>query len=153
MLMIKRFFAALAVALFGAGATFAQAPTQQTATRLDACTNMGYTTATSAQATLTVTPPGGQYVYMCGFSFDVCVGATAGTAQNNVTFTSTNIVGLPTWQYSYAAAIDTCVSPPIRDFPPTPLKSAAPGTAVVITSPATDTNVTYTIRVPYYFAP
>lgn len=131
---------------------FAQAQTQQSPTRLDACTSVGYAAATSAQATLTITPPSGQYVYMCGFSFDVCNSGTAGTAQNNVTFTSTNIVGLPTWQYSFAAAINTCVSP-IREYLPTPLKSAAPGTAVVITSPATDTNVTYTIRVPYYFAP
>jgi hypothetical protein len=136
-----------------ASLAFAQAPIQQSATRLDACTNVGYATATSAQATLQINPPAGQYVYMCGFAFDVCNGGTAGTAQNNVTFTSTNIAGSPTWQYSFPAAINTCYTPLIREMLPSPLKSAVPGTQVQIQSPATDTNVTYTIRVPYYFAP
>lgn len=151
--MLNRFLIAIAPVLFAVTAALAQAPVQQSGTHLDACTNVGYQTATSAQATLTVTPPAGQYVYICGFAFDVCNGGTAGTAQNNVTFTSSNIAGGPTWQYSFPAAINTCYTPQIREMLPIPLKSAAPGTNVVITSPATDTNVTYTIRMYYYFAP
>jgi hypothetical protein len=142
------------LALLVATAALAQAPVQQSPTRLDACTNVGLAApAVSLQATLQVTPPAGQYVYICGFAFDVCANATGSTAQNNVTFTSTNINGSPTWQYSAPVLTSLCYASPIREMLPTPLKSAAPGTQVQIQSPALDTNLQYTIRMYYYFAP
>lgn len=132
----------------------AQAPIQQSPTHLEACTNVGFAApGVSLQATLQVTPPAGQYVYICGFQFDVCGDGTGGSAQALVTFTSTNISGNPSWLYSTAALTNACLSPVLREMLPIPLKSAAPGTQVQIQSPALDTHEAYQIRMYYYFAP
>ena len=133
------------------GPAFAQAPVQQVPTRLDA--GFGVATAVGAvntQQIATITVPGGQYAYITGISIEECTNAT-GTVQSNVSFTSTNITGSPQWSYSQAATANVCQR--WNENYATPLKSAAPGTNVAITSPSSATNNSYGIRMYYYLAP
>jgi hypothetical protein len=160
--MMKTFLRSLTVAavlllasIAGVQAQQAGGPVlvQQAPTRLDACNGIAYATAAvNNQVTATITVPGGLYAYVCGISADVCTNGTA-TVQSNVTFTTTNLPSLPTFQYSTPATANVCINPPVREFPAAPIKSAAPGTNVTVVSPAAATNNAYTIRVYYYLAP
>mgnify|MGYP003704399719 CR=1 FL=1 len=51
---------------------------QTSPTRLDACTALNGTAAVNNAVTVSVTPPAGQYVYVCGFDFTVSNDATGG---------------------------------------------------------------------------
>jgi len=154
------------LALCWSSLAFGQAAVQQSGIRFDAASNVGFVqAAVGSQSVLTITPPGGQYVYLTAIGIDVCQNATS-TAISNGNVTSSGIVGTPSWSFSAPATANTCafgvggVGPVGYGYPATtvaerfalPLKSAAPGTAVVLTSPTT-TNVQYTLRAYYYFAP
>ena len=122
---------------------------QQTATRLDASSQFCTTTAVvNSQVTCTMTPPAGQYVYITSIDLMVCQNGTS-TANSNLTFTTTNISGAPIFQESLGAVANTC-APQHTIALPVPLKSAAPGTAVTIVSPAAQTNTAFTITVSWY---
>jgi hypothetical protein len=128
-------------------------PVQQTATLAPAPTNLcAQTGAVTTQVTCTVTV-GVQSAYITAVYFDVCTNAT-GSVQNQATFTSTGIQNTPSWQYSVAATADIC-----QHWGDTGgatgvlFKSSAPGTNVVITSPAATTNNSYGIRMYGYLAP
>lgn len=126
---------------------------QQTGSRLDACNAIAYATAAvNNTATATIPALSGNYAYICGISIDVCSSST-GTAQTLVSFTTTNIPNLPTFVYSTPALSTACINPPIREWFAAPVKSAAPGTAVTVVSPAIAALNAYTIRVYYYYAP
>lgn len=132
----------------------AQVAVQPSATKLDAatavCTFAASPVAVNQQETVTCTPPGGQFVYITGISFDVCTNGT-GSAANQVTWTTTNLTGAPVFSFSIAATASICQhwSEPLT----TPLKSTAAGTAVTFVSPAAATNNSYHARVYAYFAP
>ena len=135
------------------GLAFGQAQVQQSPTRLDACTAVATSVqAVSTQTAATVTVTGSNYAYICGIFMEVCGNGT-GTAQTNVTFTSTGLQGNPSWAYSTTAAQVTSACFRISNSYGTPLKSATPGTNVVITPPAAATNNSYGIRIYYYLAP
>jgi hypothetical protein len=128
---------------------------QQVPTRPDAAiaVQMGTNTGTvNTQSVATVSVPGGLFAYVTGIYLDACGNAT-GSASTNVNFTSTGLSGNPSWSFSATAANLTSTCLRLGDSFATPLKSSAPGTNVVITSPAATTNTGYTIRVYYYFAP
>src|SRR5947209_4411462 len=86
----------LALALLIAPAVFAQSGptgTQQSATRLDACT--AYQTASGApQQTVTISPPSNNSVYICSIEV-ISVATTAVAAVAALTHTTTNL-GTPT---------------------------------------------------------
>lgn len=128
---------------------------QQSATRPDAAiqVQMGTNVGTvNQQSVATVTVPGSLSAYVTAIYLDVCGNGT-GSAQTNVNFTTTGLSGTPSWSYSTTAAniLSTCLR--LGDSFATPLKSSAPGTNVVVTSPTAATNNSYTIRVFYYLAP
>jgi hypothetical protein len=148
---MRRLLLSLAIlpALFGLA--LAQAPVQQSPTRLDSATAVAVTgTAVNNQYTATVTVPAGQYAYITAISFDVCTNGT-GTAANQVTFTSTNLSGSPVWPFSVAATASICQH--WIDTIPGGLKSSIPGTNVTVVTPAAAANNSYTVRIYYYLAP
>jgi hypothetical protein len=101
-----------------------------------------------------------------GIGVDACENGT-GAAMTNLNVTSSGIVGAPSWSFSGASAINTCVAgmngagisgfmwpngTAVSEKFALPLRSSAPGTNVVITSPTT-AQIQYTVRVYYYVAP
>lgn len=106
--------------------------------------------AVNTQSTNTVTVSGTNYAYICAITFAVCTNGT-GTAQNQVTFTSSGISGTPSWQYSQAATASICQRW-LESFGGGPLKSLQ-GTNVVITSPAAATNNSYNTIIYYKILP
>src|SRR5262245_12019388 len=70
--------------------------TQQSPTMATACVQVQQANGT-AQQTITVTPPAGQFFYMCGLDFQYCASGSAATATNNVYTTTTGFVGNPRW--------------------------------------------------------
>jgi hypothetical protein len=157
--MMRRLLLAFVLALLP-GLAFAQAqvapPVQQSSTRSDAATLVGAITssgtalAVNTTTTSTLTAPSGQFVYITGITFEVCTDGTA-TAQNQVTFTSTNISNTPSFEYSIAATVSICQrwSEPFA----APLKSLQPGVNVTFVSPAAALHNSYNIRAYYYNAP
>jgi hypothetical protein len=131
-------------------------PVQQSSTRSDAATLVGAITssgsalAVNTTTTSTLTAPAGQFVYITGVTFEVCTNGT-GTAQNQVTFTSTNISNTPSFQYSIAATASICQR--WSEVFVSPLKSQVAGTNVTFVSPSAAANNSYNIRAYYYNAP
>jgi hypothetical protein len=138
------------------GSAFAQAPVQQQGTMLNAATQVcaitssGTALAVNTTTTCTLAAVAGQYHYIVGITFEVCTNGT-GSAQNQVTFTSTNISSTPSFEYSIAATASICQR--WSESFSTPLKSAVPGTATTFVSPAAATNNSYNIRAYYYVSP
>jgi hypothetical protein len=146
---------ALLLALTGAATAQQGSLLQQSGSRLDAATNVALGTnfnTVNSQSVATATATGGQYVYVTGISLEEC-GDGTGTAATNVNFTSTGLVGTPSWNYS--ATTGTSVSTCTRQVEvfATPLKGAAPGTNVVITSPSALLHTGFGIRIYFYLAP
>jgi hypothetical protein len=123
---------------------------QQDPTMLHACTSTNSTGAVNATfATITLTPPAGQFVYVCGVDIAVSFDATGGTASTNVAFTSTNLGGWQ-WKMSWAGTASTTLTQPFYFSQPT--KSVIPGTAVTFVSPAANLHGAYSVNVYYFFA-
>jgi hypothetical protein len=122
---------------------------QQDATMLNACSPTNQTAAVNTQVTVTLTPPSGQSVYICGVDLTASQNGTA-TANTNSTFTSTNLGGW-LWKYSIAATANLAISQAF--YFSQPMKSVIPGTAVTIVSPAALAQTAFSINVYYYFAP
>lgn len=126
----------------------AQTLVQQTASELRACTPINATAAVNNAVTLTLTPPSGWYVYLCGWDVASSQNGTA-TANTNVSYTSTNLGGWA-WKYSIAATANLSIT---QAFNISLVKSAAPGTAVTIVSPSALAQTAFSINAYYYFAP
>ena len=141
--------AALGLLCLAAPAVHAQTATQQSATHPDAA-QLVQTTVTSA-ATLTLTPPSGQSVYVTAVDISNCAGASAVTAAAPTSVTTTNLGGA-TWQVGSGVTAGLCTLSATGVFA-LPLKSAAPGTAVTFVEPTFATNQTVRLTVYYYFAP
>lgn len=125
---------------------------QQSTNDLTACATLGTANGT-AQQTVTITPPAGQYVYVCGIDFQYCASGSAPTATNNVLTTTTGFASNPKWGLSVPVTVNVCYASGGPFYWPIPLKSANPGTAITVVSPAAITNVTFNINVTGYFAP
>lgn len=127
--------------------------TQQSPTRLDAQTNC--TTATGAAAaavTATITPTGGNSVYLVFLEVtNYTSAAETGNAAPNL-ITITGITGSPVLSMVTASAtVGALADRYIASFA-VPLKATAPGTNVVITTPAV-TGALWRVNACYYFAP
>lgn len=114
-----------------------------------ATTTANNTAAINNPVTLTLTPPAGQFVYVCGLDLIVANDATGAVAATNLSFTSTNLGG---WAYKYSMVGTANTNGVDRSFAWTHcVKSAAATTAVTIVSPAANAHATYSINAYYYF--
>lgn len=141
--------------VLASGPAWAQAPTlvQQSATMLHACTAQNATAAVNVQVTLTLTPPAGQYVYVCGIDVASSQNATS-TANTNSQYTSTNLGPAGStwaWKYSIAATANLAITQAF--YFTQALRSTQPGVAVTIVSPAALAQTAFSINAYYYFAP
>lgn len=126
----------------------AEVITQETVTPPRACTPTSSGAWGTAQATITLTPPSGQFVYIC--TVEINAGATTAPAATLLNHTTTNLGGKRWVQVAAATATEF---PKVGFWPPQPTKSTVPGTAVTIVSNAAVTSVNYQIDVTYFFAP
>lgn len=122
---------------------------QQDPTMLNACTPINATAAVNNQVTVTLLPPAGQSVYVCGIDVTASQNATS-TANTNLTFTSTNLGG---WLYKYSLAATVNIMASQAFYWSQPLKSVIPGTAVTIVSPAATAQTAFSINAYFYYAP
>jgi hypothetical protein len=134
--------------LLGVVPALAQAPVQQSSTRLDAATFVS--TSASSAATITITPPAGQYVYLTGIDLTNCAGASAVTAAAPTTVTTTNLSGAA-WTVGSGSTAGNCQASPTGMSYPLTLKSSTAGTAVTIVLPTFATNQTIRVSAYYYF--
>lgn len=167
---MKRLFRSLAlaglIATLGLGSATAQqaTPVQQSGSMLNsagglygsaggatACATVNTTTANN---TVTITPPAGQYVYITSVNIDVTGDATGTTGV--ATMSTTNLTGGPFWSLatlSVATGSGGGGIRSLRDVYPTGLKSTAPGTAVTFVPSAQIANQIVCTRVSAFFAP
>ena len=142
--------------LLGVDAASAQSPVQQSSQRLDAATATAVSTnynTINSQAVLTITPPAGQFVYITRLELEAIQDGTS-TAAVNSAFTSTGLgsgsTASPQWGFSLAATADAVLYRDVNFG--TPLKSAASGTNVTITSPTAAAHLAFGIKAYYYFS-
>lgn len=112
------------------------------------------TQQTTANLTLTITPPAGQYVYLSAFGVNVIPNATG--SNSAAVYTSTNLTGSPVWligEFSNAAGLTPTSTLQVSDTYPTGLKSTAPGTAVTLVPSATLASATVCPRAIAWFGP
>ena len=145
------------VLLFGiVGLAQAQTLVQQSPTHLDSCTaESTATSAGNAVSTVTLTPPAGQYVYICSiYIVETANALVTGAAGPLPIFTSTNLqTNLVWWGDNSSLTAGQLVK--IKDVRfGYPLKSATAGTAFTIASSGTGQS-TYNTRMTItgYFAP
>jgi hypothetical protein len=145
-----------------AGPALAQTTVNQSPSRFDAATGVcalaGAVNATQAAGTCTITPPSGQYVYFTYMQVGQCQDGTASISGIQLNFTSTNLNGwVQETSVLSAATITTNAGTNLCAYvggaKATPLRSAAPGTAVTIVPPAQTAHVSFPILMEYYFAP
>ena len=146
---MKKLMMALALALLPASALAQTASVQQSPTRLDAGQNVA--TSASSAATITITPPASQFVYLTGLDITNCAG-TAVTAAAPLTISTTNLGGAA-WLIGTGSTAGLCQPSPTAGSWPLPLKSATPGTAITFVLPTFTTNQTIRVTAYYYFAP
>lgn len=121
---------------------------QQSAQRLDAAVQVQHS-HTSA-ATLTLTVPGDQFVYITAIDISNCEGGTTVAVANPTYITSTGINGSPQYQIGSGpgTAPGVCSPMPIMNFS-TPLRSQTAGTNVTFVLPTFATNQTVSVNVYY----
>lgn len=127
-------------------------------TRYQGCTPTTAVSTAGAAVTLTLTPPVGQFVYLC--SWDVTVSNNnTGTVITNKQVTSTNLgatsgIGSSgstwSWTFSNASAASNQVAGTFGFQGGMPIKSAAATTPVTIVCPAMS-NYICSVSAYYYF--
>jgi hypothetical protein len=122
---------------------------QQVPTELRACTVSHNDQAVNTLAPVTITPPNGWYVYVCGFDFQAVADGTGGTVQSNVKWTTANLGGLAV-EFSFANTANTQVN--FAAYYAVPMRAAQPGVAVTFTTPAVSLHTAYSQNVYYYFS-
>lgn len=148
------FVAFFAVLMLGGSLLYAQSnaslisfsPTRgDVATKVANCNSAVNTTCTA-----TATPSGSNYVYITGIDLAICGDAT-GTAQTNVTWTSTGLTGTPImWAYSASTGTTAGLCQYKEINYATPVKSTTPGVAVTVVSPAIALHTGYNANVFWY---
>lgn len=156
--MIKKCLLAAALLIGFSGVSSAQQGSliQQSASRLDASTNVAVGTnfnTVNSTSVATATGVAGQYVYLTGLVIDLCGDTTGTAATPNLLFTSSGIAGSPSWQYADTAALSLSTCKHWGETFTIPLKASATGTNVVVTSPAALLHTGYGIKIFYYTAP
>lgn len=145
--------AALFVALLAPSLAFAQATSvQQSASRLDGCNAMATATgAGNTSVVATLTPTGGNSVYLCWV--DIEVGANAAVTGGAVVQACVT-TGLPT-NLTFAPNNTTLVIGDVRSQTfnfTNPIKAAA-GAAFVLTCSGLQSTQTLRVNIAGYFAP
>lgn len=128
------------------GATFLQ----QSAGGSAACNTVNSTTAND---TITITPPAGYFVVLTGLYIESLPNATGVTAFNN--FVSTNLTGNPVWSiatFTNAATVPGAYTS-VNETYPTGLKSTVAGTAVTIAQSAQNAQTAFCMHAAGYFSP
>jgi hypothetical protein len=157
---MKRMLLLVLIALLAVvGPVSAQTLIQQSPTTLNACTLSQNKQATAgAVGTITITPPAGQYVYLCELDVHSCAGASAITGAAPLFVTSTGLgANNPQWMLPTggngvtANNAGSCYDQ--NYFYPGGLKSAATGTNVTIVGPTSATNQTVNVNAIWYYAP
>lgn len=153
---MKTLVLSLALLCASVGLVQAQTVVQQSPVHLDACTAQSTaTSAGNAVSTVTLTPPAGQYLYICSiYIAEVGNAAVTGAAGPLPIFTSTGLQTNLVWwgdNSSLTAGQLVKIADTRFDFP---LKTASPGTAFTIASSGTGQS-TYNTRMAItgYFAP
>jgi hypothetical protein len=148
--MIRRLLTLTLASLFVSTLAFAQAAVvQQSATPLNGCSVSHQDAAINTTVTVTITPPSGQYVYICNWDYQVANDGTGtGPAQVNVKWTTTNMGGLAA-EYSINLTANLQVVNTFNYY--IPVKSAQAGVAVTFVSPAIAAHTAYSANVYYYF--
>lgn len=154
---LPRTLTLITVALLAAAApTFAQTLTQQTPAHLDA--QAQNTTFSSSAGTLTLTPNGGETVYLYSIDIHNCSDATGGPVGAVTSITTTNLGGLAFTEGSGsttagAAGGPGLCQPDLVIAYPTGLKAQTPGTSVTFVLPTFATHQTIRINVGWRSAP
>jgi hypothetical protein len=162
---MKHILISLLLVAFVCTAAFGQAPTaiQQSGSRTDAATflatSLGGATScatvntTTANGTVTITPPAGQYVYITGVFIDLTSDITGTTSV--ATMSTTNLTGSPVWSLAtiLAAGAASATNRQIAEVYPTGLRSTVPGTAVTFVPSAQIAHTIVCTRVAGYYAP
>lgn len=139
----------LACALEGSAQQGAPTPVQQAPSRLDAAAQVA--TSASTGGVLTLTPNGGEYVYIYEMDVQNCAGASAVSAAAPTTLVTAGLTGSPIWTIGSGVTAGACA----QNFSvswPTGLKATASG-AVTFTLPAFATNQTVRVNVAWRSAP
>lgn len=155
---MKRFALSLAFVLAVVGVS-AQVPSivQQTAARLDAAAQ--HQTSATTATTLTLTPNGGETIYIYTVDIDNCSNATGGPVGAPTSITTTNLTGSPAWTMGSGSTTAATpggpglCQPPLKISYPTGLKATAAGTAVTFVLPTFATNQIIRLNVGYRSAP
>jgi hypothetical protein len=153
---MKRILLLVLIALLAVvGPVSAQTLIQQSPTTLNACSLSQNKQATNAAVgTITITPPAGQFVYICEVDTMECNGASAVTAAAPLFLTTTGLGGNPQYMIPIGpATAGMCQQGGPYMYPNGALKSAQAGTNVTFVGPTAVTNQTININVVYYFAP
>lgn len=141
------------VSAFAQGAT----PIQQVSARIDSPAQSS--TSASTGATLTLTPNGGESVYLYTVDIDNCSNATGGPVGAVLSITTTNISGSPVWTVGTGSTTVATpggpglCQPSLKIQYPTGLKSATPGTPVTFVLPTFATNQIIRLNVGWRSAP
>lgn len=132
-------------------ATGTIAPTQQTATHVDACTPINSQAAGGSQTTLTIpAPPGNQYLYISAIDIEYAVGTALAAALAPTNTTTTNLNGLK-WGITIPVTANTNYKEAY--VWQTGMRSFTPGTAVTVVGVAATANLTQNINACYWVAP
>lgn len=130
---------------------------QQSSARLDSAAQ--YASSASTGATLTLTPNGGETIYIYTVEIDNCSNATGGTVGAVLSLTTTNITGSPAWTLGTGSTTAGALGgpglcqPSLKIAYPTGLKAQSPGTAVTFVLPTFAANQTIRLNVGYRSAP
>lgn len=128
---------------------------QASPTMLNACSAQNTATgAANTAVTATLTPPSGQYVYLCYVHISqVANAAVTGAAGPAPIFTTTNLPTNMVW-WGNNATQGTGLYTLVTDSPfGFPVKAAAPGTAVTVVTSAGQSTNSVRINIAGYFAP
>ena len=155
--MLKRLVAVLALVALMAGGVYSQVLINQVGSDLRSCTaESTATAANNAVATVTLTPPAGQYVYICHIYIAEVINATVtGAAGPLPIMTSTGLSTNLVWWGDNSSTLGAGGLIKIADsrfgFP---LKTASPGTAFTIASSGTGQSTSnIRMHISGYFAP
>ena len=157
---LRRAVLVVLVALALGSASWAQAPTvvQQAAARLDSAAQ--YATNAATGGTMTLTPNGGEFVYIYSLEVSGCSNATGGTVAGVLSVTgTTNLTGTPVWTVGTGSTTVNAPGGPGKCNPflsivyPTGLRATAPGEAVVVTNATFAANMAVRVNIGWRSAP
>lgn len=129
-------------------------PTQSVQPLYNCNQTISATGAANTAVTATLTPPSGQYVYICTIDIqEVANGAVTGAAGPAPIFTTTNLPTNLVWWGNNATQGTGAFTNVLTGIYPLTLKSATAGTAFTIVTSAGQSTDSVRINVTAFFAP